>query len=82
MSHTAVIRAGMNISLLKADSKSERSLKKKKKPTNCCKSQKSVCFCVIAIKSLTAFYLVYLLPECFRALAGLSMSLYYNFPDV
>lgn len=31
MSHTAVIRAGMNISLLKADSKSERSLKKKKK---------------------------------------------------
>ena len=71
MSRVAVIRAGMNISLLKADSKSERSLKKKK-PKNCCKSQKSVCFCAIAIKSLTAFYLLYLLPECFRALAGLS----------
>ena len=28
MSHVALIRAGMNISLLKADSKSERSLKK------------------------------------------------------
>lgn len=39
MSHTAVIRAGMNISLLKADSKSERSLKKKKNPQTVVKAK-------------------------------------------
>lgn len=73
MSHVAVIRADMGISLLKADSKSEKKLKKKKKHlTNCHGSQKSFYLYAKTIKLLTAFYPAHLLTECFRTTAGFS----------
>lgn len=72
MSHVAVIRADMGISLLKADSKGEKKLKKKKHLTNCHGSQKSLYLYAKTIKLLTAFYPAHLLTECFRTTAGLS----------
>lgn len=69
MSHVAVIRADMGISLLKADSKSEKKLKNL---TNCHGSQKSLYLYAKTIKLLTAFYPAHLLTECFRTTAGLS----------